>query len=161
MGLPIHRTLSSILAFLLFSTIPALADTARISGTVFTIDPHQVQTLWPNARITLKNLSSGRELTTVSNDLGQYSFSGILAGDYEISVTLAGFAPASRRITLTAAAPSNADFQLLPQSRSESITVTAYNPDAVDTSSSFGGGQILTTTMLKSLVRLNDDFQEA
>jgi Carboxypeptidase regulatory-like domain/TonB dependent receptor len=161
MGLPIHRTLSSVLTFFLFSTIPALADTARISGTIFTIDPHQIQTLWPNARITLKNLSSGRELTTVSNDLGQYSFSGILSGDYEISVTLTGFASASRRITLTAAAPSTADFQLLPQSRSESVTVTAYNPDAVDTSSSFGGGQVLTTTMLKSLVRLNDDFQEA
>ncbi len=137
------------------------ADTARISGTIFTIDPNRVQTLWPNARITLKNLATKRELTTVSNDLGQYSFSGILPGDYEISVNLAGFAPASRRMTLTAASPSTVDFQLLPQSQSESVTVTADNPDAVDTSSSSGGGQVLTTTMLKSLVRLNDDFQEA
>ncbi len=157
----LHRTLPPLLALFLFSTIATLADTARVSGTIFTIDPNRVQTLWPNARITLKNLATKRKLTTISNDLGQYSFSGILPGEYEISVTLAGFAPASRRITLTAAAPSAADFQLLPQSQSESVTVTANNPNELDTSSSSGGGQVLTTTMLKSLVRLNDDFQEA
>jgi carboxypeptidase family protein/TonB-dependent receptor-like protein len=157
----LHRTLSTVLALFLLSIIPALAGTARVTGTIFTVDPNHVQTLWPNARITLKNLATKRELITVSNDLGQYSFSGILPGDYEISIALAGFAPASRRITLTVASPSIADFQLLPQSQSESVTVTANNPDAVDTSSSSGGGQILTTTMLKSLVRLNDDFQEA
>jgi Carboxypeptidase regulatory-like domain len=137
-----------------------LPATARVSGTIFTIDPNHVQTLWPNARITLKNLSSGRELTTVSSDLGQYSFAGILPGDYEISITLAGFAPATRRVTLTAAALSTADFQLIPQSPSESVTVTS-SPNGIGTSSSSGGGQVLTTTMLKSLVRLNDDFQEA
>jgi hypothetical protein len=157
----LHRTLATVLALFLLSIIPAFAGTARVTGTIFTVDPNHVQTLWPNARITLKNLATRRELITVSNDLGQYSFSGILPGDYEISIALAGFAPASRRITLTAASPSIADFQLLPQSQSESVTVTANNPDAVDTSSSSGGGQILTTTMLKSLVRLNDDFQEA
>ena len=157
----LHRTLPPLLALVLFSSIATFADTAHISGTISTIDPNRVQTLWPNARITLKNLATKRELTTVSNDLGQYSFSGILPGDYEISVNLAGFAPASRRMTLTAASPSTVDFQLLPQSQSESVTVTANNPDAVDTSSSSGGGQVLTTTMLKSLVRLNDDFQEA
>ena len=105
-----HAALTSphlppLLALFLFSTIATLADTAHVSGTIFTIDPNRVQSLWPNARITLKNLATKRELTTVSNDLGQYSFSGILPGEYEISVTLAGFASASRRITLTAAAP--------------------------------------------------------
>jgi carboxypeptidase family protein/TonB-dependent receptor-like protein len=157
----LHRTLPPLLVLFLLSIIPTLADTARVSGTIFTTDSNHVQTLWPNARITLKNLATKRELTTVSNHLGQYSFSGILPGDYEISITLAGFVPASRRITLTEAAPATADFQLLPQSQSESVIVIANNPDAVDTSSSFGGGQVLTTTMLKSLVRLNDDFQEA
>jgi Carboxypeptidase regulatory-like domain/TonB-dependent Receptor Plug Domain len=157
----IHRILPPLLILLFFSSIATFADAARISGTIFTIDPSRVQTLWPNARITLKNLATKSELTIVSNELGQYYFSGMLPGDYEIFVTLAGFAPASRRITLTAAFSSTADFQLLPQTQSESVTVTANTPEAVDTSSSSGGGQVLTTTMLKSLVRLNDDFQEA
>jgi carboxypeptidase family protein/TonB-dependent receptor-like protein len=161
------RTRRSVLlrhacAFLLLLSFSPLtfADTARISGTIFTLDLNQVQTVWPNARVTLKNLSSGRELTTVSNDLGLYSFAGILPGNYEVSVALAGFASNSKRITLAASAPSVVDFQLVPQSQSESVTISA-NPTGIDTSSSSGGGQVLTTTTLKSLVRLNDDFQEA
>jgi Carboxypeptidase regulatory-like domain/TonB dependent receptor len=140
-----------------FSTF---ADTCRLSGTIFTIDSNSVQTLWPNARVSLKNISTGRELTTVSNELGQYSFAGFLTGEYEISVVLAGFSNATRHITLTATAPVTADFQLVPESHSDSITVNA-NAGGVDTSSSSGGGPVLTTLMLKSLVRLNDDFQEA
>ena len=139
--------------------VPLLADSTRLSGTIFTIDSNNVQTVWPNARVSLKNLFTGREVTTVSNQLGQYSFTGVVTGDYEISVILSGFASATRRLTLTTT-PSTADFQLLPQSQTESVMVNA-NPAGVDTSSSFGGGPVLTTPMLKSLVRLNDDFQEA
>jgi hypothetical protein len=142
--------------------VPAVAsaDTARLSGTIFTIDAHKVQTLWPNARVALKSLSSGREVSAVSNDLGQYSFTGILTGGYDLTVTLGGFQTATRRITLKSDAPFVADFQLLPQSQSESVTVSA-NPTGVDTASSSGGTQVLTAATLKSLVRLNDDFQEA
>ena len=146
---------------LLISADPAHADTARLSGTIFTIDANHTQTVWPNARISLKSLSTGKELTTVSNELGQYLFGGILPGDYQLSVALAGFATVRRRVTLTAGNPTIADFRLLPQSQSESVIVNANSTDAVDTSSSSGGGQVLTTPMLKSLVRLNEDFQEA
>ncbi len=145
--------------FLLLAT-PLLADTTRLSGTIFSLDASHRQTLWPGARVSLKNLSTGRERTTVSNELGQYSFAGILPGDYELTVTLAGFATARRKITLSAAAPSVIDSELLPQSQSESVTVTG-NPSGVDTTSTSASSPVLTTTMLKSLVRLNDDFQEA
>jgi hypothetical protein len=138
----------------------ASADTTRLSGTIFTIDANRVQTLWPNVRINLKSLSTGREVSTVSNDLGQYSFSGILPGDYDLTVTLGGFQTATRPVTLKSDAPFVADFQLLPQTHSESVTVSA-NPTGVDTASSSGGTQVLTTATLKSLVRLNDDFQQA
>jgi len=138
----------------------ASASTARLSGTIFTIEANHVQTLWPNARITLKNLSSGKELSTVSNNLGQYAFAGILSGEYELTVTLAGFEPADKRVTLTADKPLTVDFELAPQKQSESITVSA-NPTGIDTTSSSGGVQTLTTAALKSLVRLNDDFREA
>jgi len=160
MRLPGPRRLLTFSALFLFFVTPLPADTTRLAGTIFSLDQNHIQTLWPNARISLKNLSSSRELTTVSNELGQYSFVGILPGDYELAVTLAGFATAARKITLSAAAPSVIDFQLLPQSHSESVTVTA-NPSGVDTSATSASSPVLTTTMLKSLVRLNDDFQEA
>ena len=139
----------------------AAAKTVRLSGTVFTLGVDQTQTLWPNARVSLKDLSSGREASTVSDDLGQYSFTGILPGDYELSVTLAGFEGIRRRIMLSPDEPTpKVDLQLAPEKHGESVTVNA-NPTAVDLTSSSGGSTVLTTTMLKSLVRLNDDFQEA
>src|SRR6516164_4854657 len=139
----------------------AAAKTVRLSGTVFTLGADQTQTLWPSARITLKNLSSGSKVSTVSDDLGQYSFAGILPGDYELSITLAGFETLTRRIRLSPDDPApKVDLQLTPQKHSETVTVNA-NPTAVDLTSSSGGSTVLTTTMLKSLVRLNDDFQEA
>lgn len=145
---------------LLLLATPLLADTARLSGNIFSLDANHIQTLWPDARVSLKNLSTGRELTTVSNELGEYSFTGILPGDYRLTVTLAGFATSTQEITLSAATPGVIDIQLLPRSRSESVTV-AVNPTGVDTTSTSASSPVLTTTMLKSLVRLNDDFEEA
>ena len=153
------RILLLFLAFICLTTL-TLAGTSRISGVIFTIDSNRIRVLSPNARITLKNLISGRELSTVSNDLGQYSYVGILPGKYELTVTLAGFAPATKQITVSAGTPASVDFQLVLEKQSTSITVSA-NPTGVDTSSSSGGTQVLTTATLKSLVRLNDDFQEA
>src|SRR5215469_11076662 len=45
----------------------AAAKTVRLSRTVFTLGVDQTQTLWPNARVSLKDLSSGREASIVSD----------------------------------------------------------------------------------------------
>jgi hypothetical protein len=140
--------------------LPAFADTARLSGIIFTIDANHIQALWPNARVALKQLASGRELSTVSDELGQYSFVGLLPGDYQLTVTLTGFEAATKPVKLKTDSPNTLDVQLTPQSHPESVTVTA-NPTGIDTTSSSGGTQTLTTNTLKSLIRLNSDFQEA
>ena len=140
--------------------IVASASTTRLSGTIFTIDANHVQALWPNAHITLKSLFSGKEQSTVSNDLGQYSFVGILPGEYELTVRLVGFEPVTKRVTVSSTNSSIVDFELVPNQPSESIVVTATST-GIDTTSSYGGVQTLTAVPLKSLVRLNDDFQEA
>ena len=147
------------LCLLLLLATPLLTDTTRLSGTIFSLDPNHTQIVWPNARISLKNLATGREFTTVSNELGQYSFAGILPGDYELTVALAGFATATRKIAVSNV-PSMIDFELLLQPQSESVAVRA-NPTAIDTSATSSSSPVLTTTMLKSLVRLNDDFEQA
>jgi hypothetical protein len=65
-----HRFLITLsIALSVVATIAA--KTARISGVIYTIGPDKVQTLWPNARVTLKNLSTHVEVSTVSNDLGK------------------------------------------------------------------------------------------
>jgi outer membrane receptor for ferrienterochelin and colicin len=153
------RLCALIFGFLCLATLSHAAS-GRITGTIFTIDSNHIRTLWPNARVTLKNPVSGREVSSVSNDLGQYLFVGVVVGGYQLTVTAAGFAPATKEVTVTASTPANVDFQLFPEQQTTSITVTA-NPTGIDTTSSSGGTQVLTTATLKSLVRLNNDFREA
>ena len=102
------------------------AETARLSGTIFT-DTNPVQTVWPNARVTLKSLTSGREVATVSDELGVYSFAAVLPGEYELTVTLAGFDRATARITLSSESANRVDVQLTLQKQAESVSVLA-NP---------------------------------
>lgn len=102
-------------------------DTARLSGTIYTVDAHQEQVIWPNARITLRYVTTGREASTVSNELGQYLFAGVLSGEYELRVALAGFEPVTKRIALHSDSPNTVDIQLAVQKQSESVSVSA-NP---------------------------------
>ena len=130
------------------------AKTATVSGVIFTLDSARVQTVWPNARVTLKSLDTNNEVATVSNDLGTYAFTGVLNGQYEITITLAGFVPITRRLAIGADNNAKVDFQLVPQGRTETITVKAEEP-GVDLTSSYGGASALNANDLKSLVRLN------
>jgi len=42
---------------------PALAaETVRVRGVVYTVGPDRVRLVWPNARLTLKNLGTGKEV---------------------------------------------------------------------------------------------------
>src|SRR4030095_5790529 len=148
------------LALLSIATAAPAQKTARLSGTVYTIGTDQVQTVWPNAKITLKNLASNIEISTISNDLGQYSFFGILPGECEVTISLAGFETFTKRITLDSEKPNQLDLELSPEKRTENISVTAQ-ANSVDVTSSTSSSPTLTTKVLKSLVRLNSDFQDA
>jgi Carboxypeptidase regulatory-like domain/TonB dependent receptor-like, beta-barrel len=140
---------------------PALAaKTGKLSGVVFTVGQDKVQTVWPNVRITLKNLTTRTEVSRVSDDVGAYTFAGIPVGDYEITVALAGFETITKRLTIREGPPSRLDFQLVLKKPIETVTVTS-EPTGVDLSSSSGGSSVLTADILKSAVRLGQDFQEA
>ena len=91
--IPLVGTIRLLVAIviLLLSGPLVEAKVANVSGVIFTLSSDRAQTLWPNARITLKNLATNDEYATVSNELGTYSFVGLLAGEYEMTVTLAGF----------------------------------------------------------------------
>src|ERR1700761_1680492 len=101
------------------------AKTATVGGVILTLGSDRVQTVWPNARVTLKNLDTNNEVATVSNDVGRYAFSGVLYGRYEIAVTLAGFDMVTRRLTIETDVTPKVDFQLVPKGQPETITVNA------------------------------------
>ena len=151
-----HLCFTILLAF-----VPAFAaKTASVAGVIYTVGTDNVQTLWPGARLSLKNLSTNTEISTVSDNLGAYAFTGLLAGDYEVTVTLAGFSPATRRVTLSEGDKKQLDFQLVVAPQRQSITVIG-NPATVDVTSTSTAAPAITSQTLRSVVRMNQDFQDA
>lgn len=141
--------------------VPAAASkSTNISGVVFTVDSKHVQTVLPNTRVALRSLSTKAEVSTISNDLGKYQFTGVLYDDYEITVTLAGFDPVTKRLRIKSDETAKLDFQLTLKAQTQTINVTADTP-GIDLTSSSGGAPTLTAKTLKSVVELNQDFQDA
>jgi hypothetical protein len=150
--------LAIVMALLCESALEA--KTSSVSGVILTLASDGAQTVWPNARITLKNLDTNNEVATVSNELGRYTFSSVLYGRYEITVTLAGFDTVTKPITIEDDVPPKVDFQLVLKGQPETVNVTPEGP-GVDLTSSSGGAPALNASALKSLVELNQDFQDA
>jgi len=155
-------SLALVVAFLI--ACPMLharaGKTGKVQGVLFTIGSDRVRTLWPNAHVSLKNLETNRVISTVSDDLGAYAFIGVPVGKYEITVTLARFETGVKRFTLGRGDLPPLDVQLVLKEHTETVTVRAQ-PPGVDLTSSSGGTPELTQDILKSVTRLNQDFQEA
>lgn len=159
--LAIHSRLLWLIFLATFVFIPSLAaKTSDLKGVVYTIGQDNVQTLWPNARVTLKNVATNDEVSTVSNGVGAYAFTGLLAGEYELTVSLAGFEPSVKRITLAAGDKSEIDISLSLQKQAQSIEVSSDAP-TVDIASTNTAAPALTAKTLRSVVRMNQDFQDA
>ena len=156
---PSLRAFVAVLFVMAFAS-DAAAKSSSIGGIIFTLDADHVQTVWPNARVTLKNLGTNAEVSSVSSDLGSYSFSGVLYGEYDVTVALAGFASVTKRVTIRSDQPTKLDFLLTLKGETQNVTVTADAP-TVDLTSSSGGGQVLTAKILKSVIQLNQDYQDA
>jgi hypothetical protein len=155
-----RRGLLHCFALLLFFVPARASKTADVSGVIYTVSRDNVQNLWPKARVVLKNLATGNETATVSGHLGAYAFRGLLPGDYEITVTLAGFDPNTRKISLKEGDNSQLDLPLILAQVRQSIEVTGDAP-AINISSTNTAAPALTATTLRSTVRMNQDFQDA
>lgn len=147
-------------ALLLGGPVVRAAETARLGGVVFTIGPDQVQTVWPNARITLKNKRTQNAVSTVSGELGEFSFVGVEPGDYELSIALAGFESEVRQVTLGPKASVRVEMQLRPKKRAEEVVVKA-EPPGVDVTTTETAAPRLGAGVLKSVPLVNERFQDA
>ncbi|HEX2713209.1 MAG TPA: TonB-dependent receptor [Candidatus Acidoferrales bacterium] len=160
------RAASCVCSFVLLSLIApivALAgatQTAQLKGTVYTIGTDKVQTVWPNARVTLKNTKTQAAVSTVTSDLGEYSFSGVEPGEYELTVTLAGFEVAVYQAKLDPKADMRLDIELRPKKQTEEVVVKGQT-QGVDVTTTEIAGPTLTQNILQSMPVLNDHFQDA
>jgi len=136
------------------------AGTARLSGMVYTITPDQVQTVWPNARVTLKNKQTQNAVSTITNGRGEYAFSGMEPGEYEITVALAGFETEVRPVKLGPKSDVRVDVPLRPKRHTEEVVVSAENK-GVDVTTTDTSSPGLSQNTLQSVPLLNENFQDA
>jgi Carboxypeptidase regulatory-like domain len=82
---------------------PLCAQDAQsaLSGTVTDSAGNVV----PNAKIILKNLSTGQSTDTQADSAGLYSVSNLAAGDYEVSASTDGMSGTAAKVTLIAGTP--------------------------------------------------------
>src|ERR1041384_4157719 len=95
---------------------------ATVTGTV----TDSTGAVVANAPITLKNLDNGQVYSTSSSDTGNFTVTQLPIGDYDLTVTLAGFKTyAHNGFHLAANQTMREDIALQIGQAAESVTVTA------------------------------------
>jgi outer membrane receptor protein involved in Fe transport len=122
--------LALIVLLVVASALPAAAQqkasagaagTTGITGTVKDVSGGAL----PGVTVTALNLSSGREITAITDVKGQYTFTNVIPSTYRVSAKLSGFSESGKSVNVTRGETSTADFALGLGGLSEEITVTA------------------------------------
>ena len=127
-------------------TIHAQFDTATVLGTVNDTSGGVV----PNATVTLKNVQTGTVATTTSDESGNYQFTGVKIGTYQVSAEAQGFSTAvANNIEATVNARQRIDLTLSAGAITETINVTATT--TLLESASSERGQVITREQIVNL----------
>lgn len=119
----INRSLLCLLAFVM----PALAQSDRGTITGAVSDP--TGAVIASAQLEVRNLDTGAVYQSLSSRTGNYSFSELPAGTYQISVAAPGFKTVIRTGLVVAVAQTlRIDLMLQLGASSETVTVTAAAP---------------------------------
>ncbi len=100
------------LAVVLPRPLWAQAADATLSGTV----AGPSGSLIAHAKVSVKNVATGQSTEAQTNLLGFYSLPNLLAGDYEVSISAAGFSTKVEKVTLAPGTQKTLDLALLPAS---------------------------------------------
>jgi Carboxypeptidase regulatory-like domain/TonB dependent receptor-like, beta-barrel len=135
-----------VLLFLLFSGLSAgvsAQSTASLSGTVTDASGATV----PNAKVVVKNQSTGVESVTQSDGAGAYLFSSLPIGRYRLEVAAPGFQSAViTDLQLFVASSARQDIQLQLGQATEHVEIVA-NAATVETSTNSIGQVINDKTV--------------
>jgi len=138
-----NKILSSAALIFLFAAAAFSQTTAqagKITGTVTYGDDKAVM---HQVSVTIVELKR----TTVTDNLGVYSFTGIPAGTYKLVTHQEGFADASKTVTVTAGGAVVADFDMKIAGLNEQVTVSGSGSaestfESIAAVSSVDSGQI-------------------
>ncbi len=122
------------------------AETGQITGVVS--DPSGA--VISNAAVTVRNSATGAERDTTSNSDGVYAVTNLLPGDYDITVTSAGFTTFKSKVTITVGAKVGVDVKL---GVGEAVTVIEVNEVAAAVKTNT---ETQTITQTLSTTQLNE-----
>lgn len=147
--------LSAVLLALLFLT----PQGGSIKGKVVADIPEQRKAL-PGVVVTLSGDRLGdKKLQSVTDSDGQFDFTGLIAGDYTVTVEFSGFKKYEQKLSVQIEATVEHNVLLQPVPLSESVTVTDDPRDPVRTESSTPS--VLTTQALRDAPLIDQKFQDA
>ena len=111
----------------------------------------------PGATVTAKSTESGYSKSATTKEDGRYIMSGLVAGSYECTVTIPGFATEIRKgLVFSVGARVNIDFTLKQTTVEEEVTITAQSPMVETTKSEVSG--VVDRLKIDSLPLLDRDF---
>jgi iron complex outermembrane receptor protein len=114
--------LSFLAVFLLLVSMPALAQSVQVSGTIK--DPDQ--SVVGNAVVSLENLQTTRTFQATTNESGQYIFPSVPQGTYRLEAHKPGFAAiVLPSLTISAGQNLTRDLSFALAGTSASVTVNA------------------------------------
>jgi hypothetical protein len=111
--------------------------TGRVSGTI--VDSSQA--VVPDVSVSLRNAQTNEQRTASSNRFGTYEFLNVPVGQYEITVTHAGFSPAKSRFDVTVQTTAVINFTLQVGSATETVNVSA-SAEVLNTADASLGGVV-------------------
>ena len=140
------RSIQALTLFLLLATASCYAQfTGGLQGTV----QDQKGAIVPQAKVELTNVDTGVTQMAVSNATGVYRFVSLAPGNYTVSSSVQGFAPASVSFNLATDEERDVPLTLSIEKAASTVTVTTAAP-LIDTSDS-RFEQTLDTTALADL----------
>ena len=108
---------------------PALASTQTFQGGVRGAVRDTDGGVLPGTRVTLTNTATGATRTSITNERGEYVFSGVVPGTYTLEVELMSFAPFRREaLEVGVSRVLVQDVMLQVGGIAESVTVMAETP---------------------------------
>jgi len=107
----VKLTAAAVMIFVL-TLHPLLGQdaTATLSGTVTDSSGKGLA----NAKVSVKNSSTGQSTETKTDSAGMYSVSNLAAGEYEVSTSVEGVGTGNAKVTLAAGSPQTLNLTLSP-----------------------------------------------
>jgi hypothetical protein len=102
---------------------------------------------------------AGKKLQSISNEEGVYEFRALMAGDYQLTIELAGFKKYEQKISVQIDATIEQDIMLQPETVSATVTVKQDPTDAAKTDTTAPG--VITGAALQDAPLIDQKFQDA